>query len=230
MLDDCLDISECNTDSVIDNSFIVAKMETKKLELNSEKCHKIHIGKCIENLCPRLKTHAEEMTQVDWERYLGDLLSKDGKNMINIKARGRKLLGVISGIMNILREVSLGQFYFEIAMLLREAMFLSVLLFNGETWLNITQAEMQELESLDKTLLRRIVSAPISSPVCSLYAELRCSPVRFLIQAKRIKFLHYILTRKEEDLVSKVFWVQKDNPCQKRLLLYSCQRLGSFWH
>ena len=114
--------------------------------------------------------------------------------------------------MNILREVSLGQFYFEIAMLLREAMFLSVLLFNGETWLNITQAEMQELESLDKTLLRRIVSAPISSPVCSLYAELGCSPVRFLIQAKRIKFLHYILTRKEEDLVSKVFWVQKDHP------------------
>ena len=84
MLDDCLDISECNTDSVIDNSFIVAKMETKKLELNSEKCHKIHIGKCVENLCPRLKTHVEEMTKVDWERYLGDLLSKDGKNMINI--------------------------------------------------------------------------------------------------------------------------------------------------
>ena len=61
MLDDCLDISECNTDSVIDNTFIVAKMEIKKLELNSEKCHKIHIGQCIGNLCPKLKTHVKEL-------------------------------------------------------------------------------------------------------------------------------------------------------------------------
>ena len=128
------------------------------------------------------------------------------------KARGRKALGVISNIVNILREVSLGQYYFEIAMLLREAMFLSVLLFNGETWLNITQSEISELEDLDKTLLRRIVSAPISSPVCALYAELGCYPVRLLLQSKRINFLHYILTRKSGELISKVFWVQKDVP------------------
>ena len=65
---------------------------------------------------------------------------------------------------------------------------------------------------MDKTLLRRILSAPISSPVCALYAELGCHPVRLLLQSKRINYLHYILTRKSDELVSKVFWVQKDVP------------------
>ena len=127
MIDDCLDISECGPDSIIDNASIVAKIESKKLELNTDKCHKIHVGK-PDKLCPPLKTHSAAMTEVLHERYLGSILTADGKNKKNIRALVSKLLGVISNIMNILREVSLGEHYFVIAKLLRNTMFLSAML------------------------------------------------------------------------------------------------------
>ena len=164
------------------------------------------------------------MTDVLFEKYLGDIISGDGKNKKNIKARVTKLLGVISNIMNILREVSLGQYYFVIARLLRETMFLSVMLLNSETWLNMTQSDIEELESVDRTLLRRILEAPVSTPGPALHLELGCAPVRLIIQAKRILLLKYILSRSKEELISKVFWAQNDEPIKNDWWLQHCQK------
>ena len=51
MVDDVAHIQECGTKSIEDNAFIVSKFEHDKLELNGDKCHKIHVGK--ENkFCP----------------------------------------------------------------------------------------------------------------------------------------------------------------------------------
>ena len=44
MVDDCLNLSKFGNDSVITNAYIVTQIETKKLDLNEEKCHKMHIG------------------------------------------------------------------------------------------------------------------------------------------------------------------------------------------
>ena len=46
MIDDCIDFSECGTESIVDNTFIVSQIESKKLALNSDKCYKMHVGKC----------------------------------------------------------------------------------------------------------------------------------------------------------------------------------------
>ena len=72
MVDDCLNLSKCGNDSVITNAYIVTQIETKKLDLNEEKCHQMHIG-CNDNIdfCPQLKTHGEVMIKTDSESYLG---------------------------------------------------------------------------------------------------------------------------------------------------------------
>ena len=62
-----------------------------------------------------------------------------GSNSKNIKSRIGRGIGAISNIMNILKEVSLGNFYYEMAILLRQAMFLSSVLLNSETWMNLTK-------------------------------------------------------------------------------------------
>ena len=55
---------------------------------------------------------------------------------------------------------------------MRESLFLNGTLTNSEIWYGLTRKEVEELESLDRNLLRKILSTPISTPKESLYLEL----------------------------------------------------------
>ena len=60
------------------NAFVNAKFEQKRLELNKSKCHQIHIG--TENKrCPELKSHEDIMVKSHEDKYVGDIISDDGK-------------------------------------------------------------------------------------------------------------------------------------------------------
>ena len=121
-------------------------------------------------------------------------------------------MGVISNILNIMREISLGDHYFSIGILLRQTMFLSVILLNAETWINLTEANIEELEKIDRILIKLIFEAPSTTPTKLLYLESGCIPIRFLIKAKRLMFLHYLLNRDENEMIAKVLNAQKEEP------------------
>ena len=49
------------------------------------------------------------------------------------------------------------------------------------------------------------------TPRALLYLELGCLPVRYIVKSKRVMFLHYILSQKEESLIKKFFNAQLEN-------------------
>ena len=212
MVDDLLNISQCNLNSSINNAYLVTRIETKKLKLNESKCNRMHVGNANEDFCPQLKTHNNVMVKTDADKYLGDICESSGKNTKNIKARCDRGYGINTSIVNILKELCLGQFHFTVAKLLRESLLFSSILLNCETWFNITKAEIDQLEKVDKSLLRRILDAPSKSPTASLYLELGCVPIQYLIMSKRLRFLHYILNRPKNHLLSQVFFAQWNQP------------------
>ena len=57
-----------------------------------------------------------------------------------------------------------------------------------------------------------ILEAPSSTPKVSLYLEMGCVPIRFIIKNRRLMFLHYILPQNESSLLFKFFKAQLDNP------------------
>ena len=179
--------------------------------MNETKCHKIHSGP-TSKLCPQLLVHDENMLDSTAEKYLGDIISKDGKNTLNIKSRTEKSMGIVSDIKNILKELCLGQHHFTTAINLRESIFLSKILLNVETWHEVTQDNIEQLECADRMLIKRILEVPDSTPSASLYLELGIIPIRFIIQAKRILYLHEILNRPEEQMILKVLMAQKKKP------------------
>ena len=113
--------------------------------------------------------------------------------------------------MTILNEICFGPYHFTVAKLLRETLFLSVMLLNSEVWINLTQKNIDTLEKLDRILIKKILNSARSTPTSVMYLD-TCIPVRFLIQAKRLMFLHYILTRNEDEIVYKVYQMQKSSP------------------
>ena len=79
---------------------------------------------------------------------------------------------MISEILNLLDMLCSGIHYIEIALLLRESMFLSSMLNNTEVWYDVKKSEVESLEAMDLILLRKLLSAPVSMPKEAFYLEL----------------------------------------------------------
>ena len=117
------------------------------------KCHKIHVGR-RNNFCPTLEVHGTKMPEVTSDTYLGDIISGDGSNRLNIENRLSRGQGKIAQILSMIGKISLGKHYFKTAFLLRESIFKSSILNNSEIWYRLTTNDLDELEVLDRSLLK----------------------------------------------------------------------------
>ena len=64
-----------------------------------------------------------KMKTVSFDEYVGDVVSEETLNKMNLEDKYSKGMDMITQIMLILEESCLGSFYFETAVLLRESMF-----------------------------------------------------------------------------------------------------------
>ena len=71
----------------------------------------------------------------DKEKYLGDILTTNGKIHENITARYNKGIGKVNEILGILQEVSFGPHYFKMALLFRNSILLNSMLCSSEIFL-----------------------------------------------------------------------------------------------
>ena len=165
----------------------------------------------IKDICDGIQIMEEKSE----EKYLGDVISTDGKNIKNVKSRVSKGKGIVSRILAILDSIPLGQFYFEVALLLRNSLLVSSMLSNSEAWYNVKQAELNLLETIDHQFLRSILKAPKSTALEMLYLELGCIPFSKIIMKRRILFAHYILNEKENSLLNRFFKTQLTNKHKK---------------
>jgi hypothetical protein len=80
--------------------------------------------------------------------------------MKNFKSRGNKGTGIVNGIMTKMEGIPFGKYYFEVAMILRNSLLVSSVLCNSESWYNVTNTELDFLETVDVMLMRNILKAP----------------------------------------------------------------------
>ena len=209
-VDDLLAVTKCGFESININTTINTLIELKKLEFHipepkkKSKCHFLHIGKKNEK-CPGMKVCGHSADRVDEAVYLGDIIRTDGKNTSNIISRVNKGSGIVAQIMDMLKAVSFGSKYFEIAITLREAHLINGMLTSADVWYGLQKSEITELEQVDRILLRRILGAPDSTCVEALYLELGLTPISVILKIRRVMFLHYLATQKEDEMLHKFF-------------------------
>ena len=87
----------------------------------------------------KLYANEKELEETDEVEYLGDIVSGKAKNYSNIKNRVGKGIGIINNIFNILDNVSFGQYYFNMAIILREALLINAILYNSSVWYNLSK-------------------------------------------------------------------------------------------
>ena len=146
----------------------------------------------------------EKMKIKKEQTYLGDLLSNDGSHTKNVQQRSNKGLGVINQIMQILESTFFGKYYFEVAVVLRESLFLSSLLLNSEAWVNYSDKDVRILEQCDEILLTKILDCDANTSNALKYLDLGILPVRFEIMRRKIAFLQYILKEDKNTMINQI--------------------------
>ena len=211
MCDDIASISRCGIDSIKTNAIINSKIESKKLEFGPNKCYNIHVGSNLDNWC-NLKVHSSKMVQKDSEVYLGDVICNSGKNEKNITKKANQGLGAVSQIFVMLNQISLGYYFYEMALLFRDTNLVSKLVSSSEVWYNISKSKYQKLQAIDEMFLRRLFDVPVTTPKESLYLEGGKMPVKFIIKSRRVMYWWHIVSLDKSELLYKVYMGQTLNP------------------
>ena len=209
IIDDVLGIAQCGVESTELNSIVNVKVESKVLRLSHEKSFKNHISKSLNRCERKVKAHENTIDDVVSAAYLGDVINSHGTIDDTITQRKNKSIGIVNQVCGILESVSLGFCYMEIAIILREAMFINGILTNAEVWYNMTEKHLATLESADLSLFRKIFGANRNTAKELFYLETGKIPLRYIISKRRLMFLWTVLNREKDDLVRKVYEVQK---------------------
>ena len=172
------------------NTFITTQIELKKLKFHmpnkegKSKCHKIHVCK-NHDTCPVPQVHGTVMESVTRNTYLVTYLVRMARTQETLK---------------------LAQIYVYVL-----ENFLNSVLTNAETWYSITNDEIKDLDDLDKTLLRKILKVPFSTPSEAYFLELGIIPIEVLIKARIIVYLQYVLKRGGNEMLYTFFMTQWHN-------------------
>ena len=147
----------------------------------------MHIGKQNTNCCPDQKTGNEKMLSTNSEKYLGDILSCDGKVDANIEDRYNKGFGIVNQIVSILKEISFGEFYFEMSILFRQSMLLNSILCNTDVLYGLTKSHIDKLER------EKSFQCQVSTPTEVLFMETNNVHIHHVIMSRRMMYYWNIL-------------------------------------
>ena len=132
--------------------------------------------------------------------------------MANIDAMKSKSVWIIRNIFTKLNGLNLKKYYFECAIVFLNVMLCSSILYACETYYNLKETEIRQLERIEETFLRKMFKTSKGCPISQLYLESGHIPARFEIQKIRLLFLQYILQETSESRIQKFFLLQLKEP------------------
>ena len=92
---------------------------------------------------------------------------------------------------------------------MRDTIFGSKMLLNSEVWHSLTNNQIEQLEVLDRSLIRQLLGAHSKTAIEWLYIDTGKLDLKSLIKIRRIMYLWHILSRDKSELIRKFYKTQK---------------------
>jgi hypothetical protein len=189
LVDDTIGITEVGYKAQMMNAFMNVKTAEKCLQFGAKKCKSMLVGKNLENvinttLCvdkwtveheENLKTGDTDLVETysgqveigkcQEQKYLGFILSSSGDNMKNIHSIRNKSIGIIKKIFTKLNSLKLKNYYFECGLIFMNVMLRSSILYACETYYNLKENEMRQLERIEESFMRQLLKTTKGCPI-----------------------------------------------------------------
>ena len=236
LVDDTIGITKAGYKTHMFNTFFNIKTAEKGLQFGANKCKSMLVGRNVENILDSTMCvdkwnveHVEDKQtgdtqlvetfagQVDIakcseQKYLGFIISSSGDIMANIRSLKNKSIGIIKKIFTELNSLHLQKYYFECGVMFLHIMLRSSILYACETYYNLKENEMRQIERIEETYMRQLLKTRKGCPIKQMYLELGFYPARFDIYKLRLFFLKDILNQNQDSMMLKFLQLQVDNP------------------
>ena len=164
-----------------------------KLRWGASKCNVMKIGKHQEN-----KTQWTlgdlSIEEADSYKYLGDLITNDGKNIKNLEQRKNKITAATTTINAIAETEVMRKIETTILIKLHETITIPILLNNAESW-NLSKGERDILEKIEIQTLKHLFDLPAHTPTPAILYSLGIPFTGQRLDKKKLIYLHRILKR-----------------------------------
>ena len=161
-----------------------------------------------------LKLGENDMVHETSIKYLGDILSEKGladsveKTISKRKGHASKAIYDIRVVVDDCRSQVLGGLATGIN--IWERAVIPMLLYNCETWQEMSRKSVDDLEKLQLTFLRCILAVGSGCPTPLLYSETGFLLMEFRILERKLMFLHHLNQLLETGLAKEIIKVQTE--------------------
>ena len=146
-----------------------------------------------------------EMTISEAEeyKYLGDIITNNGKNSANIQSRKTKTKITTTNINAIASTEILKKIAVPVLLRLHETITIPGLLNNSESWC-LSKTEIDELERIEIQALKNLLDLPLHQPTPSIIYSFGTLYTKLRVDLKQLIYLHRILNRTTNHWTRKV--------------------------
>ena len=163
-----------------------------KLKWGLNKCNVMPIGNHTKK--EEWNFGEEKIKKCTSYKYLGDIITKDGKNKENIADRKRKSVGNTISINTIASNEILNGIETPVLLELHEKITIPSLLNNAEAW-DMTISDFKDLEQIEIGSLKHLFNLPTRTPTPAIVFVFGTLYTDVRLKKKQLIFLHRILSR-----------------------------------
>ena len=155
----------------------------------------------------KITINEKELSQKKYVRYLGEIITDDNKHDANIEDRKSSVNGIVAEIRAIMNETH-EDLEIIAAKQYHEGIILSKLLYNCESWINLTKKNIEDLEKIQNNVIKRLLRIPFSTPSLGLLHELNIPTISTVINQRKLMYFHK-LHQNEQSLAFQVLKQQE---------------------
>ena len=168
-----------------------------RLQWGQSKCNVMRVGvheKNSENGTWHLGTMPIDETTT--YKYLGDIISNDGKNAKNIEARKIKTQATTINVNSLASTEVLRNIESMVLLELHDKITIPGLLANAESW-SLTKTEYTEIEKIENQALRNLFDLPLHTPIPAMMFTFGTLYSHLRIEKQRLNYLYRLLNRQD---------------------------------
>ena len=172
-----------------------------KITWGQEKCKVMRVGKHKDTKKGQ-EWQAGDLSiqETDKYKYLGDIITSDGKNRENLYSRKAKLQCTTININTIAASEVMYQIETAVLLELHEKMNISSLINNAESW-NLNKGEEQDIEKTEIQALKDLFDLPLHTPTPAIVFSFGVLFTKQRIDMKLLLYLHKVLNKSNESWI-----------------------------
>ena len=193
-IDDVVSLTESTTEQQSTLECINKFAQDHRLQWGKEKCQIMKVGKHINNAENDWKIGEMSINETKSYKYLGDIITADGKNTENLESRRGKTISTTISIKTIATNETFSEIGTSVILELHETNTLSALLTNCESW-TLLKKEKENLEQMEIQSIKLLFDLPAHTPTPALIYTFGLLYTSIRVEKRQLHYLWKVANR-----------------------------------